>query len=148
MYPCDSQRKSEMDPNRPKHGGNQTKSPPASEGKQVHSALYRVYTETLHDLTAVLKESPAKGEIARPQLLHLRPSSNSVSKEDESRNLQTTPKKEPRSLQHPPRESTTTNRSRNLKFPPGTSSSLWGQLKWRLPTGHLWKLQLWEVSSW
>jgi hypothetical protein len=30
--------------------------------KQLYSALYGVYTEVLHDLMAVLKESAAKGE--------------------------------------------------------------------------------------
>jgi hypothetical protein len=30
------------------------------EGKQLYSALYGVYTEMLHDLTAVIKESAAK----------------------------------------------------------------------------------------
>jgi hypothetical protein len=32
------------------------------KGKQLYSALHGVYTEVLHDLTAVLKESVAKGE--------------------------------------------------------------------------------------
>jgi hypothetical protein len=35
------------------------------KGKQMHSVLYRVYTEVLHDLTAVLKEGAAKGETAK-----------------------------------------------------------------------------------
>jgi hypothetical protein len=54
-----------MDSNRPKHGGNQEESPPASERKQLYRALCGVYTEVLHDLTAVLKESAAKGETAK-----------------------------------------------------------------------------------
>jgi hypothetical protein len=54
-----------------------------------------------------------------------------VGKGDESINLQMTPTKESRSLHNPPRESTT---SRSMKFPPGTSSPHWGQLKWRLTT--------------
>jgi hypothetical protein len=62
------------------------------EWNQLYSALYGVYTEVLHDLTAVLKERERKlpnGKQPRPQLLHLRPSTNSVSKEEESENLQT-----------------------------------------------------------
>jgi hypothetical protein len=35
------------------------------KGKQLYSALYGVYTEVLHDLTAILKDSAAKGETAR-----------------------------------------------------------------------------------
>jgi hypothetical protein len=54
------------------------------KGKQLYSALYGVYTEALHDLTAVLKESTAKGKQPRPQLLHHLPLRNSLSKEDES----------------------------------------------------------------
>jgi hypothetical protein len=54
--------KSEMDSNRPKYGGYQEECPRASE---LYSALHRVYTEVLHDLTAVLKESAAKGERAK-----------------------------------------------------------------------------------
>jgi hypothetical protein len=50
----------------------------------------------LHDLTAVLKASTAKGEQPRPRLLHLHPLRNSVRKYDGSGNLQTTPTKEPK----------------------------------------------------
>lgn len=53
------------------------------KGKQLYSTLYEVYTEVLHDLTAVLP----KGKQPRPQLLHLGPSRNSVRKEDEIVNL-------------------------------------------------------------
>lgn len=35
------------------------------KGKQLYSALYGVYTEVLHDLTAVPQESTAKGETAK-----------------------------------------------------------------------------------
>jgi hypothetical protein len=35
------------------------------KGKQLYSALYGVYTDVLHDLTAVLKESAAKEETAK-----------------------------------------------------------------------------------
>jgi hypothetical protein len=35
------------------------------KGKQLYSALYGVYMEVLHDLTAVLKDSAAKGETAK-----------------------------------------------------------------------------------
>jgi hypothetical protein len=35
------------------------------KGKQLYSALYGVYTEVPHDLTALLKESTAKGETAK-----------------------------------------------------------------------------------
>jgi hypothetical protein len=35
------------------------------KGKQLYSALYAVYTEVLHDLTAFLKESTAKEETAK-----------------------------------------------------------------------------------
>jgi hypothetical protein len=35
------------------------------QGKQLYSTLYRVYTEVLHNLTSVLKESTAKGEAAK-----------------------------------------------------------------------------------
>jgi hypothetical protein len=35
------------------------------KGKQLYSALPGVYTELLHDLTAVLKDSAAKGETAK-----------------------------------------------------------------------------------
>jgi hypothetical protein len=35
------------------------------KGKQLYSALYGMYTEVLHDLMAVLKESAAKGETAK-----------------------------------------------------------------------------------
>jgi hypothetical protein len=34
------------------------------KGKQLYRALYEVYTEVLHDVTAVLKEGAAKGETA------------------------------------------------------------------------------------
>jgi hypothetical protein len=33
MYPCFNQRKSEIDSNRPKHGGDQEESPPVPERK-------------------------------------------------------------------------------------------------------------------
>jgi hypothetical protein len=51
------------------------------KGKQLYSTLYGVYTEVLHDLTAVLKESAAKGETAK--ITTTEPPSNS-SREDES----------------------------------------------------------------
>jgi hypothetical protein len=35
------------------------------KGKQLHSALHGVYTEVLHDLTAVLKGSDVKGQTAK-----------------------------------------------------------------------------------
>jgi hypothetical protein len=35
------------------------------KGKQLNSALYGMYIEVLHDLTAVLKESAAEGETAK-----------------------------------------------------------------------------------
>jgi hypothetical protein len=35
------------------------------KGKQLYSALLRVYTEVLLDLAAVLKDSAAKGETAK-----------------------------------------------------------------------------------
>jgi hypothetical protein len=35
------------------------------KGEQPHSALYGVYTEVVHDSTAVLKETAAKGETAK-----------------------------------------------------------------------------------
>jgi hypothetical protein len=35
------------------------------KGKELYSALYGVYTEVLHDLASVLKESAAKGETAK-----------------------------------------------------------------------------------
>jgi hypothetical protein len=35
------------------------------KGKQLYSALYGVYTEVLHDLTAVLKENAAREEAAK-----------------------------------------------------------------------------------
>jgi hypothetical protein len=54
-----------MDSNRPKHGAQQEESASVSEGKQLHSALYGMYTGMLHDLTAVLKEGAAKGETAK-----------------------------------------------------------------------------------
>jgi hypothetical protein len=38
------------------------------EGKQLYSALYGMYAQVLHDLTAVLKESAAKGEIAKTSI--------------------------------------------------------------------------------
>jgi hypothetical protein len=45
-----------------------------------------------------------------------------MSKDDESGNLPMTLTKEPRSLQYPPWETTTSNCSWSLKFPHGTSS--------------------------
>jgi hypothetical protein len=65
--------KSEIEFNRPKRGGHQEESLPASERKQLYSTLYGGYTEAIQDLTVVLKESAAKRELPRAQLLHLRP---------------------------------------------------------------------------
>jgi hypothetical protein len=39
------------------------------KGQQLYSALYDVYTEVLHDLTAVLKESDAKGETVKTTII-------------------------------------------------------------------------------
>jgi hypothetical protein len=72
------------------------------KGKQPYSVLHGVYTDVLHDLKAVPKETPPKGKQPRAQLLHLCSSRNSVRKEDKSGNLQMTPTKEPRSLEYPP----------------------------------------------
>jgi hypothetical protein len=66
------------------------------KGKQLHSTLYGAYIEVVHGMTAVLKESSIKGEMARPQLLHLCPSRNSMNKEGKNRNLQMTPTKKQR----------------------------------------------------
>jgi hypothetical protein len=41
------------------------------KGKQLYSALYGVYTEVLHGLTAVLKESVTKGEKAKTTITSL-----------------------------------------------------------------------------
>jgi hypothetical protein len=41
------------------------------KGKQLYSALYGLYTEVLHDLTAVLKQSADKEEIARITITEL-----------------------------------------------------------------------------
>jgi hypothetical protein len=71
--------------------------------KELHSTLHGVCTQVLCNLTAVLKDSAAKGRQPRPPLLHLYPMRNSTSKEDGSGHLQTMPTKEPTSLQHPPR---------------------------------------------
>jgi hypothetical protein len=73
-----------MDYNRPEHGGHGRNLHQLLKGKQLYRALYGVYTEPLHDLTAALKESASKGKQPRPQLLHLHPLRISVSKEDES----------------------------------------------------------------
>jgi hypothetical protein len=35
------------------------------KGKQLYSTLYGVYTEVLHDVTAVLEESAAEGETTK-----------------------------------------------------------------------------------
>jgi hypothetical protein len=48
------------------------------------------------------KTALPRGKQPRPQLLHLHPSRNSMSKDDESGNLPMTLTKEPRSLQYPP----------------------------------------------
>jgi hypothetical protein len=56
-----------------------------------------MFTEALHDWTAVLKGSSAKEETAK-SILDLSPSRNSVSREDESGNAQATPTNEPGSV--------------------------------------------------
>jgi hypothetical protein len=63
-----------MGSNYEKHCGHQEESPPPPEKKGSCTAL-------------------PKGKLPRPQLLHLHPLRNSVSKEDESGNIQTTLKK-------------------------------------------------------
>jgi hypothetical protein len=72
--------------------------------KQLHSALYGVYTEVIHDLTAVLKESAAIGETAKTTITTPHPKRNSASREDERGNFQTMSTKESRNQHHPPRE--------------------------------------------
>jgi hypothetical protein len=127
MYPCVSRRKSDMDSNRTKNCGHQEEWQPASERKAaVQRRVWRVH-RGLHDLTAVLCQ---RGD--RPLLLQFSPSRYSVNKDDESRNLQTKPTKEPRNLQHPRPQSATPNCGRSLKFPTRNSSLHWGQLKWKL----------------
>jgi hypothetical protein len=74
------------------------------------------------------KTALPKGRQPRPPLLHLYPTRNTASKEDKSGNLQTTPTKEPTSLQHPPWQSTIPNYGRSMKFPLGTSSP--PEVKW------------------
>jgi hypothetical protein len=46
------------------------------KGKQLYIALYGVYTEVVHDLTAVLNESAAKVETAK--ITTTEPPSNEV----------------------------------------------------------------------
>jgi hypothetical protein len=42
------------------------------KGKELYRALYGVYTEMLQDLTAVLKESAAKGETAKQRRIYIK----------------------------------------------------------------------------
>jgi membrane carboxypeptidase/penicillin-binding protein len=72
------------------------------KGRQLYSDLYDVYTEVLHDLTAVLKKSVVKGKAANTTLLNFRPMRNSASREDESGYLQTRQTTERSNQQHPP----------------------------------------------
>jgi hypothetical protein len=74
------------------------------KGKQLYSTLYRVYTEVLHDLPAVLKESAAKGETAKITITE--PSSNGEFCKQRKRNRKPPDNsdKESRSQQHPPWE--------------------------------------------
>jgi hypothetical protein len=53
-----------MNTNRPKHGGEKRSLNQFLNSRELYSALYGVYTEVLHDLTAVLRESADKGETA------------------------------------------------------------------------------------
>lgn len=92
------------------------------KGKQLYSALYGVYREVLHELIAALKEIVAKVKTAKTTITALPHIEKFHDKEDESGNLHTTPTKEQRNSQHPPRESKTLNCSRSLKFPHGNSS--------------------------
>jgi hypothetical protein len=73
----------------------------------------------LHAWTAVFKGSAAEGETANATITTPPCTEDSVSKEDESGNLQMTPTKEPKRLQYPPREPTNSN----LKFPSRISST-------------------------
>jgi hypothetical protein len=64
-------------------------------GNQRYSCLYGGYTEVLHNSPEVLKESAGKGRTAKTIITAPPSTANSVSEEDESGNLQTTPTKEP-----------------------------------------------------
>jgi hypothetical protein len=94
--------------------------------KQLYSTMYRVYTEVLHDLTAVLKrECLQRGNSQDHNYcvsVHRGIAWAKMIKVDTYR----------WSLQQPPQESSTPNCSWSLKFQPGTSSLHWGRLKWRL----------------
>jgi predicted nucleic acid-binding protein len=67
------------------------------KGKQLYRGLYVVYTEVLHDLTAILKGETAKTTITVPQL---------IEEFREQRRRKLNPTDEPdireRSLQQPP----------------------------------------------
>lgn len=66
--------------------------------KQLCSAVNGVYTEVLHDLKTVLKESVAKRETAKSTI------TEHSSNEEFRGSVQMTPTIEPRNQQRPPRE--------------------------------------------
>jgi hypothetical protein len=92
------------------------------KGKKLHSAIYGVHTEVLHDLTAVLKESGAIRKTAKTTMT----APLSIEEFSEQRRRKRKPTDEvdntAKKSTISPRESTAPNRSRILKFPAGTSS--------------------------
>jgi hypothetical protein len=102
-YSCVSWQKFEIDYNSPKHGRDQEKSPSVTERKRTAYCPVR----SVHRGATRLDGSPPrvlpKRRQPRPPLLNpVHPTWNSVSREDESGQLETTPAKEPRNWQHSP----------------------------------------------
>jgi hypothetical protein len=102
------------------------------KGKQLYLALYGVYKKVLHYLTAVFQQSATERE--RTKATITAPPSVREFREQRKRKMKRIDDADKRTkiLQHPPRESTTSNCSRSLKFQPRNFSPHWSQLNWKL----------------
>jgi hypothetical protein len=104
------------------------------KGKHLYSALYGVYTEMLPDLTAVLKASSAKGETAKTTI-NESPSKREIPRTEK---MKVEAFKQCQQKNKKPATFTVGVNEPQMQMkgavPPGTSSSLLCQLKWRLTT--------------